>query len=236
MDYTPFQFEDARTNLEDIIRRSMNEKSNSDSLVVDVLGEYDIVFKSKASQDRMSWEYYFLTIQKITLILKTAHSEKEATKRYSPDAVIGISNGGMIFADHLHRSRIYKYVECQFLSLWANRDRPGEYFEQKSNELMLEGLLKDSNKTPGDVEILLVDDNVSGGDTSKLAINFIKSYSPEINVRFLPLFVNREDILPRINDYLLWTHDAFQYTPAEIANLHFVGYRYFPYEKAISGH
>jgi hypoxanthine phosphoribosyltransferase len=235
LDYTPFKFEEARNSLEEIIRRSIGDKSGNDSSVVDVLGDYDIVFKAKTSQDRMLWEYYFKTIERISRILKAAHEEKDPQKKYSPDAIIGISNGGMIFADYLHRSSIYKPEECQFVSLWANRDRPGRYFTYKSNELLLEGLIKDTNKAPSDVRLLLVDDNVSGGDTSKLAIQFIKNYSNDIHVRFLPMFFNREDILPRIYDHLLWSHHAFRYPERDITNLHFVNYRYFPYDKSISG-
>lgn len=235
LDYTPFKFEEARNSLEEIIRHSIGDKFKNDSLVVDVLGDYDIVFKQKMSVEKMSWEYYFKTIDQISLILKTAHEENDSEKKYSPDAVIGISNGGMIFADYLHRAKIYGPGDCQFHSLWANRDRAGKYFEYKSNELLLEGILKDTNKQPADVRILLVDDNVGSGDTSKLAMEFIKRHFAAIHVRFLPLFFNREDILPRIYKHLIWSHRVFLWEHPEIENLHFVNYRYFPYPKSISG-
>ena len=141
-----------------------------------------------------------------------------------------------MFADHLHRMRIYKPDECQFLSFWANRDHPGRYFSFKSNELMLKGLIEDLKKKSKDIRLLLVDDNLIGGDTSRQAIDFIRGYYKDIHVRFLPLFFNRSEVLLRIYEYILWTHHAFQYDEHKMLNLHLVHYREFPYGKAISGH
>lgn len=241
LDYTPFRFEEARDSLIDILSESTEDKFRNDSLVVDVLGDYEIVFKNKPSPDRMPWEYYLEKIERISAILKTAHSAKPTIKpgpgsKYSPDAIIGISNGGMIFADFLHRARIYKADECRFLSLWANRDHPGRYFSYKSNELLLRGFIEDTKKEEKEIRVLLVDDNVSGGDTSKQAIDFITSNSKIVHVRFMPLFFNRKEILSRIYDNLIWTHHAFQYKEPDIMSLHFVTYQNFPYDKAISGH
>jgi len=236
LDYSPFKFEDARGNLENILRRACSNKVQNDSLVVDVLGDYELIYKAKPSHDRMPWEFYFKTIGRISNILRTSHNEQTPTKKYSPDAVLGISNGGMIFADYLHRSNIYKPSECQFLSLWANRSKAGQYFSCKANDMLLKGIIEDAKKEADQVRLLLVDDNVSGGDTSQLAFNFIKDRHEGVDVRFLPLFFNRDDILPKISEYILWTHQAFRYTDEDILNLHHVPYRDFPYNKRVSGH
>jgi hypoxanthine-guanine phosphoribosyltransferase len=223
------------------MREAEEDKFRNDSLVSEVLGEYEIIFKNK-NKDDMPLEYFMERIKKIALMLKDKAmlkaSPNKATKAfgYAPDAIVGISNGGMVFADLLHRANIYKQHKCAFYSLWASRDHPGKYFHSNANECMLKGIMEDVKKPAEDVRLLLVDDNVSGGDTSKQAITFIRDKIPGVHVRFLPLFFNREDILDRIETDILWTHRAFNIGREDILGLHFVNYQRFPYDKPISGH
>ena len=241
LEYNPFKFEISRETLTRTLREAEADKFRNDSLVSEVLGDYEIVFKNSHNED-MPLEYFMERIKKISVILKDKAMLKTSTNKnakafgYAPDAIIGISNGGMIFADILHRLNIYKQHKCAFFALWANRDHPGKYFQSNANAYMLKGFIEDVKRPPEEVRILLVDDNVSGGDTSKQAISFIREKTPGVHVRFLPLFFNREEIIERIEKDILWTHRAFNITREEILGFHFVNYQRFPYEKPISGH
>jgi hypothetical protein len=118
IDYTPFRFEEARAKLKNALQRASTNEYHNDSLVVAALGDYDVIFKSGQTPENMSWDYYFKAIEKLAGILRTAHKESDPKKKYSPDAVLGISNGGMIFADTLYLAKIYGRAECRFFSLW----------------------------------------------------------------------------------------------------------------------
>jgi hypothetical protein len=118
----------------------------------------------------------------------------------------------------------------------ANRERRGQFFNSEDNIGLIRGIIADCKKPAEDIRLLIVDDNVSGGDTSGQAFDFIKSVDKNLHARFLPLFFNRKEILERLYPTILWTHSAFRddYKEADILNMHYVKYQYFPYGKGIS--
>lgn len=79
LDYTPFKFEDAKDNLISILKESDEDKFPHDSPVVDTLGDYEIIYKTKPLDDTMSWDYYFAKIKRIADILRVAHREGDLT-------------------------------------------------------------------------------------------------------------------------------------------------------------
>ena len=83
---------------------------------------------------------------------------------------------------------------------------------------------------------LIIDDNVSGGDTSTLAKQFIIDILPKAHIRFLPLFFGREEIYDKIHDSILWSRHGFEFPRDRILDIHFVSFRNLPYGKAVSGH
>lgn len=236
IDYTPFKFEEARNKLKNALKAASTNEHHNDILVVDALGDYDVIFRSGQTLETMSWDYYFQAIRRLSAILRTAHKQSDPEKKYSPDAVLGISNGGMIFADSLYLEKIYGRSECRFFSLWANRDRRGKFFDSEDNRGLIHGIVADCKKPTNEIRLLIVDDNVAGGDTSGQAFDFIKSVDGNLHARFLPLFFNRKEILENLETTILWRHKAFidDFKAADILAMHYINYRYFPYGKAIS--
>ena len=246
--YHPLDVDESKKNLEDVLRKCQEGTYGDDSIVQDVLGKYELRFTDHA-RDVMPWDFYFKAIETL------ASSLLEHKDTYFPHAVIGISNGGMIVADFLHRSKVFVQNNCTcicpFVSLWADRDHTGNYFTCESNKAILDGLIRDIKSSGRAVKgqdgrmrisLLLVDDNVSNGDTAKQANIFIKNQGffrdeeLQIDVHFAPLFWNRPDALGKIKDMILWARQPFNFSDEEIMREHLVlQYRYFPYEKQI-GH
>ena len=88
----------------------------------------------------MSWDEYLNRIEEICIYLESALREY----LYLPDAVIGITNGGLIAADLIGK-RVYAGRNTPVLSLWAMRhvvkgDSAFWYFDNKYNDATMTGI------------------------------------------------------------------------------------------------
>lgn len=149
--------------LSSVIRSSLDADSRSDSLVFDsvrhlreyvsVGGDFDAI---------MTWSDYFSRVDVISEKLTSAH----IAGRYTPSAIIGISNGGGMFADLLGQRAVFS---GPVVTLWARR-HSGANFSHPANKGLISGLFgasKNSSKMEKH-NILLVDDIIaSGGHMSR---------------------------------------------------------------------
>lgn len=182
----------------------------------------------------MPWESYRRKVLDI--------SHRLVDKSFTPDAILGISNGGMIFADMLvYSTAPYKH-KMPVWTLWANRDhRQREtLFDNIPNNELISGLIqwlkqkKIEKRDRSEVVVLLVDDIIATGVTSVKAIEYLrrKTQDRDIEIRFLPLF-NKNHKFDAIRDFLIWKFDPFNYTDTDIQNLHSTHYNRLPYLKEL---
>ncbi|HLL70959.1 MAG TPA: phosphoribosyltransferase [Pyrinomonadaceae bacterium] len=203
-----------------------------DSLVFEVFPHLDVVIPSvdgrwNDTESNMPWPVFKDRIERV----KNAADSLYKDGRYVPAAVIGITNGGAMFADLLSRELFGGAVPV--VSLWANRLSPhGSYFDNELNEAMVSGLQK-VVKGSNNANILLVDDIVASGTTQKQAIKFLQDHLPGIDIRFLPLFSRNKKYFELVEENLLWLHPVFNMTEKEIFTLHDTDWLRLPYDKDI---
>lgn len=115
--------------------------------------------------------------------------------QFVPDAVIGISNGGLIVADLVGR-RLFRGTPI--LSLWANRfsQPPGEadpscwYFDNIYNKSTMDTIKTVVSGRPP--TILLLDDHLGTGHTARQAITYLRRQLGERTIiLFIPLVSKR---------------------------------------------
>jgi hypoxanthine phosphoribosyltransferase len=151
---------------------------------------------------------------------------------YKPDALIGITNGGAIFADLLGRQVGYR---CPILSLWANRAMT-DYFHNAINDAICQGItnhLAHTEPKTTNPKLLLVDDIVASGHTYRHAINYLRDRMPESDISFMPLFFRNENNFREVENMFVWRQTKFGFSYDEIAEMHRVNWHRFPYEKDI---
>lgn len=143
----------------------------------------------------MPWHEYMKRIRFHCKYLKIAFQES----RFIPLAIIGITNGGLVTADIIGK-KILPPSEIPILSLWASRfSKPKEdqnwyYFQNEYNNSMTSNLRKvvaewkDTNVCP---LVILVDDHLGTGQTSRQAIQYLESQLHNIKIVFVPLVSRR---------------------------------------------
>lgn len=237
IEYNPFQYELARSNLEATISSLIGNPFLTDSVVFDVLGDYDIIRKQDRKSDIVPWSFVYKTIDQIADRLSKAKEGLVANGHsYRPDMILGITNGGMLFAEILYRTmrdqKIYNQEDCIVHALWAER-YPHPEFDCAVNEGMLNAFVQNVGKEPDDIRILLLDDNSGSGDTASFARRYINRLHPLVHVRYLPLFYKVGAVYDKIEDFLVWSHPAFSMSRREVDSIHFVEKAEFPYKKYI---
>ena len=201
----------------------------SDSLVYEVFPQLSVrgipdVEPEEGLEDagQMPWIEYWRRVEEIS---RSIHEDR-ASRRYAPAIIVGISNGGMIFADLLAR-RFQGFVPV--VGLWANR-KSKKYFESEINKQLLVGV---KTTIANNAELLLVDDIVASGTTVGQAIDFIREHLPEASISFLPMFNRNLQYLDAIKDVLLWLKPPFKDNPNEARKISGTSWTTLPYFKDI---
>src|ERR1035441_9401064 len=109
-----------------------------------------------SSRTVVSWEEYMGRIEDTCAYLDSAVREY----RFLPNAVLGITNGGLIAADLIGK-RVFAGHDTPVLSLWAKRHVvKGEsafwYFDNEFNDTTLQCIQNSAKGRP--VSLLLIDD------------------------------------------------------------------------------
>jgi hypoxanthine phosphoribosyltransferase len=204
----------------------------SDSLVFTALPEL-LVSLPRGTQDAgssirtMPWEVYWDRLQTIKAKLESAFKDG----RYNPTVIVGITNGGAMYADLLARE---VFGRNPFVTLWADRhNATGKYFENKINEGIVSGVRALAAEREGDLNILLIDDIVASGTTVIQAIEFIRKELPESKLQFLPLFSRNDRYFSLIDKHILWNEPIFDMTEDAAIELHSTNWLVLPYMKDI---
>jgi hypoxanthine phosphoribosyltransferase len=151
---------------------------------------------------------------------------------YQPDFLFGISNGGLIAADLLSRQ---SFPNAPLFSLWADRTKmPNEYFSDIYNKPLIETIKSVDKK----VEILVVDDNISTGQTFIQTALFLKNCIQHCHIAYVPLFTRNRNFekIKYMQQCIIWNHKQVKpYLSDEfdVLNMHMTNYYEFPYGKGI---
>lgn len=207
----------------------------SDSLVFDVfprlLVEIPGVMKESeeesTSSRTMSWTEYWERLQRVVNKLRDNFQDG----RFVPDVILGISNGGLMYADILGRE-LFRGIPI--LSLWADRlNKEGKYFDNPINDSLIQSINCCIPKAKEQVEILLVDDIVASGTTVSQALRFLKSKLHNSRVFYLPLFSRNEKYFDLIKEDIVWLSPIFHFKEEDAMQMHMAEKSLLPYGKEI---
>jgi hypoxanthine phosphoribosyltransferase len=222
----------AITDLKLALQASEDTQERTDSPVYNALRNLKVDrtasgFGNGAQDDSlMPWPEFYAQCQRLERIL----GEKAKRNGYKPDVIIGITNGGLIFADILARDLFYK---IPLLSLWAERHSGKyKYFDNRYNDNVVNSLKGEFPE--GKCEILLVDDNVAKGRTFREAIEFLHSAFSTATISFLPAFTRNEKYLDAVGEeHLIWKRPEFSDSPIDLSTIHSTPRRTLPYLKEL---
>jgi hypoxanthine phosphoribosyltransferase len=217
--YNKYKPQEASKKIAQFIREGFKDEVKSDSIVFDHFKEMTVhvpgIADSHGSKisEVMQWEEFMeKVIWVCNLLEKAVHEGK-----FAPDAVIGISNGGLFAADMIGRQL---FRGTPILSLWANRfirttENEFYYFNNPQNNTLIKSLKKpNANKGP---VILLLDDHLGTGATAQQAIGYLtEQLGKDTSILFIPLVSRRFEYNIISEKYL-----PYQYVNAD-------GVRIFP--------
>ena len=183
----------------------------TDSLVFDALPNLRISglgFTEEApAVGSVSWDEYWSRIADIEEVLR----ELQAAGVYSPDIIVGISNGGLFLADTSLRL-VYKN-DIPLMGLWARRSQE-KYFDNPVNNALVNreliASLINGATTKRRLRILVMDDIVGTQRTFKQLVEYFHERLGDafdnIEIRFVFLFTPRQETIADLEPYLL-SHD-----------------------------
>lgn len=245
IEYSRFKPNETRFKIAQFIREGFKEELQSDSVVFDVFPNMSVIIPGIAeshglelfkSREIMQWDEYIERIKWICQLLE----DPVANGRFTPDALIGISNGGLIVADLIGREL---FRGTPILSLWANRflgGTPGlfRFFDNPYNDSVI-GALKESAEKAHKNEvatILLVDDHLGTGNTAEQATSYLKDrLGSETNILFIPSVSRRVEYIRVIEKFLPYQYHStdgrkiFTITKEEFISRLNTKASYFPY-------
>ena len=236
--YDRFKPSEARNNIKSFIKTGLSSKVVSDSIVFDTFrnltvnnpGEFQSHRSDKYPQKIMSWNDFLNRIEWVSQLLRPYINEGQ----YVPDAILGISNGGLIVADLIGKS-VFSGKNAPILSLWAQRfTRSHDYFKNQFNDAIIQMIIK-NHKLDRPISIFLVDDHFGSGNTLKQAIDYLKTNLGEkTDILFIPLVSRRIDHLKIYDDYLPFNYlhngtKLFKVTENEFYSFVDTDTNYFPY-------
>ena len=204
--YNRFKPNEAREKIAKFIREGFNEQVRSDSIVYEVFPNMSVIVPGILEshgpdilmKGEMGWNEYVERVRWICELIGTPVKEG----RFAPDALIGISNGGLIVADMVGRELFHgKPV----LSLWANRFVNNTFFDNPFNQALM-GALKESVETNHEdvpATILLLDDHFGTGNTSSQAIDYLQNQlGDRTSILFIPVVSQQLKYLPKVENFL----------------------------------
>lgn len=214
IEYDRFKPAEARKRIAESIVEGLSDSVTSDSAVFDVLPTMSVNIPGVAEsfgeeaitrRNVMSWDEYMSRIEDTCSYLETAVREY----RYLPNAVVGITNGGLVAADLIVK-RVYAGRDTPVLSLWAKRHEFGGqsafwYFDNEYNDAMLESIQKvAAARNVGEaINILLIDDHMGTGSTAVQAVAYIKDRLGEhVRITYIPIVSRRLDNIGVVEEFL----------------------------------
>lgn len=220
----------AKRDIMNILRTALANPT-ADSLVFNVYPNLVVDLDPSENDkrtERMPWDNYMKQLSNIQSLLRETIDDG----RYKPDAILGLSNGGMVVADLLGR-RLFRGTPIA--TFWVNRWSKGDWFNHPLNSAVIDGIKTMSEKNDN-LELLVVDDIVASGTTIQGALYYISKSLENVSVRFLPIFSANEQYYELIQDHLIWLHPAFSNLDKDgldITTVHSTSYRKLPYDKDI---
>ncbi len=201
IEYSRFIPNEARLKIAQFIRESSKEEMQSDSIVFEVFPAMSVIIpgvaeshghQSLKTKGTMRWDEYIGRVKWVCQLLE----DSVVNGRFTPDALIGISNGGLIVADLVGREL---FRGTPILSLWANRffgttQSPSRFFDNPYNDATIGALKQSVEQAHGSAPatILLIDDHLGTGDTAQQAIGYLKNQlGNETSILFIPLVSRR---------------------------------------------
>jgi hypoxanthine phosphoribosyltransferase len=203
IEYNKYRPEVARQRLADFICLGLSSSVASDSVVFDVLPSMSVTIPGVASsfgsgvsgRKVMAFEDYMRRIERHSRYLEDAIREY----RFEPDALIGISNGGLVAADLIGK-RVFAGRDTPVLSLWAKRhskstDSAFWYFDNEYNDATMASILAAVAERPSKPpSVIIVDDHMGTGATAVQALHFVRErLGPTTCVVFIPIVSRRLD-------------------------------------------
>jgi orotate phosphoribosyltransferase-like protein len=232
--------ESALRDMRDLISKNVYA---GDSPVRDVFESLPAEIRDLSANSRtnvMPWHVYWDQIEATVSRLGDLHKNGN----FTPDLIVGISNGGLIFADILSRQAYSNAVP--FMTLWAHRSRFVNYFEHPMGELLSSQLLENlrnflrNEKRSLPYEIFLIDDIIGSTRTMRQAIAFIKKSFQNLQVRITCFVLFSKASLSQLKE--LEEHFPHRH-PEPFLSRRFVNflnglrtsYEFLPYRKEIHG-
>ena len=185
----------------------------------------------------MPWLEYWNRIEKILAFLEGPTTNGQ----FIPDAIMGISNGGLIIADLIGRAL---FRGKPILSLWANRfskqhEKVNEsfwFFDNDYNNSIIQTIkskIKDRKAV-----ILLLDDHLGTGTTARQAEIYLDTkFENKVDILFIPMFSNRPEYINVVEDLFPYKYndgETFRITKEEFLKSLCTKASTFPYFKEIS--
>jgi hypoxanthine phosphoribosyltransferase len=252
VEYSRFSPEIARKKICRFILQGLENPNKSDSIVFDVFKTMSVIIpgvsvshgpEPSETKGTMRWDEYMSRIEYVISILEPPMTEG----RYTPDALVGISNGGLIVADLIGREA---FQGKPILGLWANRkirETSSNYwfFDNPYNRALCEPLKNHAQKAHPDdpIRLVLVDDHFGTGTTARHAMWFLKAQlGDNTKIVYLPLVSRRIDYLQVVEDAMPYAYEdpvgikVFKVTKQDFIGRLNTDASFFPYlRKEIAG-
>lgn len=165
----------------------------------------------------VSWDEYWTKIESVIKILTEL-----APDYYEPDALVSVSNGGLLFADSV--SRLAYENRIPLFSLWANRKDYLDLFANPVSKGILEQLRKmvsDHHHSKGETtdhrgklkkkafQVLFLDDMVGGGNTFQQFLKYFNDLIEKeaMEIHFLVLYTSNKEAIKRFRPNFLFCSD-----------------------------
>lgn len=245
IEYNRFKPSEARCKIAQFIREGFKEETQSDSVVFDVFRDMSVTipgitesYGPETTKDKgiMRWEEYMERISWICKLLE----DPAKTGHFTPQALIGISNGGLVVADLVGRAL---FRGTPILSLWANRfirttQSAFWFFDNPYNCAVLRALKESVEKIHKDepATILLVDDHLGTGNTAQQATSYLREQlGNQTNILFIPLVSRRHEYIKVVEEFFPYQYHStsgrkiFTITKEEFISRLNTKASYFPY-------
>lgn len=244
--YNRFRPREAREKIASFIRQGLVPQSQGDSVVFDVFPNMSVVIpevdesygaEAAARGAVMPWSEYLRRIDYICGFLEPPIKEG----RFVPDAILGITNGGLIVADLIGR-KILGSSRIPILALWAKRT-VSKFFPNSYNNATMSCVKREVKKTRASpaskpASILVFDDHTGSGQTATQAVEYIRSrLGEQTQVVYIPLVSRSLGYIEVIAEFLPYNIQDRQGLPVfhveeqEFLDLLNTQAAFFPYQK-----